>query len=326
MNEENNILKETIIEFCEKNLDEKKIESEKIGSKVISDLASQGFLGAIIPEKYGGSGLDETSYNIILEEISRYSPSTAMKILITNSMYFPSVKGTEFESTLSDVASGKKNVSVDFINSGNYIIDGNKIKGKLESILNADADSIVVFHDGTELIEGKFNYKERDFMGFRGLTFGDIEINNDFKKLGNNKRNEILESLYIPLSAVSLGIITESIKKAMDYTGVRKAFGNYLRDFEPVSFRLSSLLAGENILRNIIYDSMDKYYVYNFAMESLVETARYAVNSHGGYGYFKDFGVEKFYRDAIVLKSLFYGNNELKKLAEHAYGEKLNFV
>jgi len=82
----------------------------------------------------------------------------------------------------------------------------------------------------------------------------------------------------------------------------------------------------ENILRSILYNNLDKYYTFNFAMNSIVEIARYSVNTHGGYGYFKDFGVEKFYRDAIILKSIFYGNDQLKDLSDHVYSEKLEFI
>ncbi|MEM0140174.1 MAG: acyl-CoA dehydrogenase family protein [Ferroplasma sp.] len=327
MNEENNILKETLIEFCEKNLDENKIESEKITGKVINSIASQGFLGATIPEKYGGSALDEASYNIILEEISRYSPSVAMKIFMANSLYFPAVEGTDAEASLSDVSSGKLNVSVDFINNEYSLNQSAKIRGQLPSILNVDAEKLIIFNGQTTIVNGKMEYSEEDFMGYRGLKFGNAKLDNEYNVLDKNSRKpKIMEKSYKALSAMALGMMSESIKKAMDYTGVRKAFGNNLRDFEPVSFRLSGLYSRENILRGILYGNIDSYYVYNFAMESIVEATRYSLNAHGGYGYFKDFGVEKFYRDAIVMKSLFYGNEELKKLADHAYGEKLNFI
>ena len=116
MEEENNRLRETVAEFSEKNLDEKIIETEGISKKLLDLIASQGFLGSSIPDKYSGSGLDETSYEIILEEIAKYSPSVAMKIFIFNSLYYPAVKGTPAEDTLADGATGKISATVDFIN------------------------------------------------------------------------------------------------------------------------------------------------------------------------------------------------------------------
>jgi alkylation response protein AidB-like acyl-CoA dehydrogenase len=328
MKEENTILRETVAEFCDKNLDEKKIEADGITPKITELLASQGFLGAVMPGKYSGSELDSTSYEIILEEMAKYSPSVAMKIFILNSLYYPSVKGTSAESSLADAASGKLNVAVDFINSaGSVQKNSEKLAGTLKNILGSDADRLILFNSNTSTVSGPFKYENRDFMGFRGIKFGDVTLEGKVEVLDSNSRKqEILERSRGPLSAIALGMISGTLQKAIDYTGVRKAFGNYLKDFEPVSFRLSRFRSTEAILRSILYGDTDPYYVFNFAMESIVEICRYSVNTHGGYGYFQDFGVEKFYRDSIVMKSIFYGNNELKKLTEHVYSGKINFV
>lgn len=328
MEEENNILRETVAEFCEKNLDEKKIETNGIDKKLTQLLAEQGFLGCAIPDKYSGSGLDETSYEIILEEIAKYSPTVAMRIFVLNSMYYPAVNGTAAEETLKDASTGKINIAVDFINkkTGNESVSG-KIKGTLKNILGTDADKLVVFNDGTSLVSGSFKSESRDFMGFRGLKFGDLFLDNSVQVLDkSNRLSEIMEKAYGPASAIALGMIASALQKAIDYTNVRKAFGSQLRDFEPVSFRLARFRSTEVILRNSLYGKVDPYYTFNFAMEHLVEIARYSVNTHGGYGYFKDFGVEKFYRDAIVMKSIFYGTEELRKLTDHVYSEKINFI
>lgn len=328
MEEENNILRETVAEFSEKNLDEKIIETEGISKKLADLIASQGFLGSSIPDKYSGSGLDETSYEIILEEIAKYSPSVAMKIFILNSLYYPAVKDTPAENTLTDVATGKISATVDFINKINNLkISSGKLTGILKNILGSDSDKLIVFNGGTSIVSGPFKSEARDFMGFRGLKFGDLSLDNSVQNLDKkNKLPEIMEKSYGPASAIALGMISGALQKAIDYTNVRKAFGNKLRDFEPVSFRLARFRSNEAILRNTLYSKTDPYYTFNFAMEHLVEIARYSVNTHGGYGYFKDFGVEKFYRDAIVMKSIFYGTEELRKLTEHVYAEKINFV
>ncbi len=328
MKEENNILKETVAEFCEKNLDEKKIESGGITGEITELLASQGFLGATIPAKYSGSELDNTSYEIILEEIAKYSPSVAMKIFILNSLYYPSVNGTSAEYTLADAAAGKLNVTVDFINnSSGAKEDSGKLSGTVKNILGTDSKNIILFNGKTSMVSGTFKCVDRDFMGFRGIKFGDLTLENNIIVLDpENRKDKIMEESYGPLSAIALGIISGALQKAIDYTSVRKAFGNYLKDFGPISFRLSRFRSIESVLRSSLYSDADPYYVFNQAMESIVEIARYSVNTHGGYGYFQDFGVEKFYRDAIVMKSILYGNRELKKLAEHVYSEKINFV
>ncbi len=328
MEEENNILRETVSEFCEKNLDEKIIETEGISKKLTGLIATQGFLGSAVPDKYSGSGLDETAYEIILEEVAKYSPSVALKIFILNSLYYPAVKDTDADGTLKDASAGKINTAVDFINEVvNAQTASGKIKGLLKSILGSDSDKLVIFNGKTSIVSGPFKSEPRDFMGFRGLKFGDLLLDNSVQDLDQkNKLPEIMEKAQGPASAIALGMISGTLQKAIDYTNVRKAFGNRLRDFEPVSFRLARFRSTEAILRNSLYSKADPYYTFNFAMEHLVEIARYSVNTHGGYGYFKDFGVEKFYRDAIVMKSIFYGTEELRRLTDHVYSEKINFV
>ncbi len=327
LDEENNILIDTVREFCEKNIDEKKIEEEKIGNNMNSLLASQGFLGAKIGDKYGGSALDDTSYHIILEEISKYSPSIAMKIFMINSLYMPAVINTEHESILSDVSSGKVNVSVDFMND-KYSLDYNSnVSGIIKNILNPDSKNIVLFDKKTIIAESPFKITEKDFMGFKGLKFGDIELDNKYNVVDDkNRKEDIILNSYNDLSAIALGIISGAINKAMEYSKVRTTFGAYLKNYEPLAFKLSEMHSKENILRSILYNNLDKYYTFNFAMDSIVEIARFSVNIHGGYGYFKDFGVEKFYRDAVILKSIFYGNDQLRQLSNHVYSEKLNFI
>ncbi len=324
MEDEYELLRDTVKEFSEKNLDEKRIETGGIVENIIQNIASQGFLGAKIPSKFGGSELDEKSYNIILREISKYSPSVAMKIFILNSLYYPLVKNTEMESTLSDASSGKMNVSVDFLNKNK--IEGEKFNGTLNDILNADSNKIIVFGKGPALVNGG-TVMEKDFMGFRGLKFGDIKIESELQHINTKVTlNDILEDSYNAISSINLGLISGALDKAMEYSTIRKAFDSPLSSYEPVAFNLSRMVSQKNILETILNNNIDSYYALNFSMNILVETTRYALNVHGGYGYFGDFGVEKFYRDAMVMRSIFYGNSDLKKLSGHVYGNKVGFI
>ncbi len=324
MEDEFELLRDTVRTFSEKNLDEKKIESEGITENTIQNIASQGFLGARIPSKFGGSELDEKSYNIILQELSKYSPSVAMRIFILNSLYYPLAKNTELESTLSDASSGKLNVTVDFLN--NNRIDGEKFNGIVHDILNANSNKIIVFGKNPAVVDGG-TIEEKDFMGFRGLKFGDIKVDSDLQYLNTTSTlNDVLENSYNAISSINLGLISGALDKAMEYSTIRKAFDYTLSSYEPVAFNLSKMISQKNILENILNSNIDSFYALNFSMNIIVETTRYALNVHGGYGYFSDFGVEKFYRDAMVMKSIFYGNSELKNLSEHVFGNKIRFI
>ncbi|WP_287954505.1 acyl-CoA dehydrogenase family protein [Acidiplasma sp.] len=314
MEDEYKLLRENVEEFGS-TLDEKKIEENGIDNNLLKKLASQGFLAALIPENLGGSGLDESSYNIILEVLSKYSPSSAFEIFLINSIAYPVL--SDDLNYLNDVIKGD-----DFIGIS---LDKNIKNNSLDSVLNANGKYTIMSSDVPAIAENE-NFTEKDFMGFKGIRFGNVGIKNQ-KNIKSNKniKNSIMNS-YRSLAAINLGIISGSLQKALEYSAVRQAFDVHLKDFGPIAFNLSKMVARENILRNIIYSNVNSEYVFDFSIENALEISKYSLNVHGGYGYFKDFGVEKFYRDAMALKAVFYGNDFLENLSKRVYGERSGFI
>ena len=64
----------------------KRDEEEQFISDLLPGLAELGLLGMVTPETYGGSGLDEVSYAVAIEELARVCPSTAVIVSVTNSV------------------------------------------------------------------------------------------------------------------------------------------------------------------------------------------------------------------------------------------------
>ncbi|HMO38333.1 MAG TPA: acyl-CoA dehydrogenase family protein [Saprospiraceae bacterium] len=135
---------------------------------------------------------------------------------------------------------------------------------------------------------------------------------------------KILDGGRISIAALSLGIAKGAYEASVRYAQERHQFGQPIAKFQGISFKLADMAvkieAAELLTRKAGYlkdhnekttklSAMAKYY----ASEIAVEIATDAVQVHGGYGYTKDFPVEKYYRDA-KLCTIGEGTSEIQKL------------
>ncbi len=135
---------------------------------------------------------------------------------------------------------------------------------------------------------------------------------------------QVLDGGRISIAALSLGIAKGAYEAAVQYAQERQQFGKPISSFQAISFKLADMAvkiqAAELLTRKAgrmkdqgqkttKISSMAKYY----ASEAAVQIANDAVQIFGGYGYTKDFPVEKFYRDA-KLCTIGEGTSEIQKL------------
>ncbi len=135
---------------------------------------------------------------------------------------------------------------------------------------------------------------------------------------------KILDGGRISIGSLALGIAKGAYEAALKYSKEREQFGKSISQFQAIGFKLADMAtkieAAELLLnqsaflknegRNLTRESaMAKLY----ASEIAVEVANEAVQIFGGYGYTKDFPVEKFYRDA-KLCTIGEGTSEIQKL------------
>ena len=135
---------------------------------------------------------------------------------------------------------------------------------------------------------------------------------------------KILDGGRISIAALSLGIAKGAFDAALRYSQERHQFGKPISSFQAISFKLADMAtqieaaelltrkAGElkdKGLRTTKISAMAKYH----ASETAVSVSNEAVQIHGGYGYTKDFPVEKFYRDS-KLCTIGEGTSEIQKL------------
>ena len=114
-NETHKMIRETAREFANNELAEsadERDEKEIFPTDAVKKLGELGFMGMMVPENYGGAGLDTISYTIAMEEISKVDASLGVIMSVNNSLvcYGLSEFGSEYqkEKYLKDLASGKK--------------------------------------------------------------------------------------------------------------------------------------------------------------------------------------------------------------------------
>jgi alkylation response protein AidB-like acyl-CoA dehydrogenase len=135
---------------------------------------------------------------------------------------------------------------------------------------------------------------------------------------------KVLDGGRISIAALSLGIAKGAYEAALKYAQERHQFDKPIASFQGISFKLADMateIMAAELLTMQAADgktrgakvtqqaAMAKYY----ASEVAVKTANEAVQVFGGYGYTKDFPVEKFYRDA-KLCTIGEGTSEIQKL------------
>ncbi|MBV1692959.1 MAG: acyl-CoA dehydrogenase family protein [Hyphomicrobiales bacterium] len=129
----------------------------------------------------------------------------------------------------------------------------------------------------------------------------------------------------INIGACSLGPAAYAIDKARDYMFERKAFGRNLADFQVLQFKIADMATNLEAARLMIYraaDSLDRAdpqasmysaMAKRYATDLGFEVVNEALQIHGGYGYLKDYGMEKLVRDLRVHQIL-EGTNEIMRV------------
>lgn len=160
------------------------------------------------------------------------------------------------------------------------------------------------------------------------LVFEDCRVHKD-NILGNvgegfKQAMKVLDGGRISIAALSLGIARGAYEASVKYAKERQQFGKPISEFQAIAFKLADMAteieASELLTRQAadlkmrgqkmtLQSAMAKY----FASEVAVKCSTEAIQIFGGYGYTKDFPVEKFYRDS-KLCTIGEGTSEIQKL------------
>lgn len=347
--DELSLLRETTGEFMVKHKDE--IESmEKTGiSRVFMErLSKAGILASRMPVDLGGSELPDEGYFVILNELAKHSPSVAVLVMMVNSLFYPLSKNASDKEVFHGISEGKLNPAVSFLSASEshkweskISLVGDRLTGREEFVLNSNCDvGLFVFGNEDSKValvkNGLKPFRNRHRLGLNGLEFSAVDIDSeDYEVLGNNGLelvSDAMDSIDLELSAISLGIAEGPLQMAVDYAQQRKAFGQLLKDYGPLSGRLGKLKYEVQYLVKALQSGnlVDKNELIALklrALEIAEEATTFSIQVHGGYGYFEEFHVEKYYRDLNVIESLFFRQKRDKeRLAGFLYGEKSGFL
>ncbi|MHA6251186.1 acyl-CoA dehydrogenase [Oceanobacillus sp. CAU 1775] len=189
--------------------------------------------------------------------------------------------------------------------------------------------SIIVPTD-TEGMTITSNY---DKMGVRGSDTAEIVLDNvrvpRSNILGEEHKgfNQFLSTLdggRISIAALGVGIAQASLDKALAYAKERKQFNQPISKFQAIQFKLADMAMEVELARNMVHKAAwlkdqgkpfgkEAAFAKLYASEAAVRAADQAIQIHGGYGYMREYEVERYLRDAKLLE-IGEGTSEVQRL------------
>lgn len=339
-------------------------ESQHFPLELFHEMGHFGFMGVLVPEKYGGAGLGYQEYITILAEIGKVCGSIGLSVAAHNSLctnhilsfgneeqknqYLPKLASGEWvgawgltEPNTGSDAGRMKCVAVadgdHFILNGtkNFITHGKTghvavVIARTGELLDSHGMTAFVIERGTPGFSGG---KKENKLGMRAsetaeMVFDNCRVHKSqiLGEVGDGfvQSLKILDGGRISIAALSVAIAKGAYEAAVAYAQAREQFGVPISSFQGISFKLADMAtkidAAEMLTRKAGWlkdegkkctdiAAMAKYY----ASEICVQVATDAVQIFGGYGYTKDFPVEKFYRDS-KLCTIGEGTSEIQKV------------
>ncbi|MXN91824.1 acyl-CoA dehydrogenase [Flavobacterium sp. Sd200] len=366
-NETQAMIAQSIREFAELHIRPNIMEwdeSQHFPVELFKQLGQMGYMGVLVPEEYGGSGLGYHEYITVVDEISKVDPSIGLSVAAHNSLctnhiltfgneeqkkkWLPKLATAEHigawgltEHNTGSDAGGMNTTAVK--DGDHWVVNGAKNfithakSGDVAVVIvrtgekgDSKGMTAFVFEKG---MSGFSSGKKENKLGMRASETAELVFDNcrvpDANRLGEVGEGfvqamKVLDGGRISIGALSLGIAKGAYEAALKYSKERYQFGQPISNFQGIAFKLADMAteieASELLLHKAAYlknnhkpvtkaGAMAKMY----ASEVCVRVANEAVQIHGGYGYTKDFPVEKFYRDS-KLCTIGEGTTEIQKL------------
>jgi len=238
-------------------------------------------------------------------------------------------------------ASGQQTMAV--LDGDHWVLNGTKIF--ITNAGNADVYIVIAMTDkslGTKgisafIVEKGFPGfsigKKEKKMGIRGsstceLIFENCIVpkENQLGELGKGFKVAMttLDGGRIGVASQALGIAQGAMDETVKYTKERKQFGKSISQFQNTQFQLADLETKVEAARLLVYsaaDKKDKHVPFSadaamaklFAAETAMEVTTKAVQFHGGYGYTREYPVERMMRDAKITE-IYEGTSEVQRM------------
>lgn len=332
--------------------------------EAVAEMGRLGFLGLTVPQEFGGTGTDNLSLALALEEIAAGDAGLASMMSGHNSVgcmplcrfgseeqkarfLGPMARGEMLSAFLltepqggSD-ASGQKTTARR--KNGGYVLNGTKqfittgANAKIALIFASTdaqkgAKGISAFLVPTDA-PGYVVVRKEDKLGQRSsdtcqIALEDLDVPEDMRLGAEGEGYRIalsnLEGGRIGIAAVALGIARAALEAATAYARERITFGKPIFEHQTVGFRLARMATALEAARQLTHHAAalrdagrpclrEAAMAKLAASEAAEEVCSDAIQTLGGYGYLKDYPVERHYRDAKVTK-IYEGTNDIQCL------------
>jgi len=339
-------------------------ESGEFPKAIIKQLAEMGFMGMMVPEEYGGSGMDVVSYAMAMEAVSAACASTGVIMSVNNSLVcWPlTAFGTDEQKKkyLTPLAKGEKLGCFALSEPGagsdpaglkctaKKVEGGYKISGTKNWITNGrEADYCILFatvnpalgHKGVTAfvvdtkLKGYTVSKLEDKLGITAsstaqLFFDDVFVPSDCL-LGQEGQGlkialSTLDGGRIGIASQALGIAKCALDASKKFATEREQFGAPIAKLQAIQFHIADMATRLQAARLLTWSAarskdLGLKYTKEAAMAKLAASeaatwiANKAIQVHGGYGYTKEYVVERNYRDAKITE-IYEGTSEIQRI------------
>ena len=269
--------------------------TEEQKEKYLSPICTGESFGAFgLTEPNAGSDAGGTQ-TIAIEDGDDFVIS-GTKVFITNASYAKHLAIT----AITGMNDGKKEISAIIVPTnaeGFTIVDNYEKMG-----LNAS--------NTTELVLDNVRVPKGNLLGERGMGFQQFLTTLDGGRIG--------------IGAMAVGVAQAAFDRALQYSKERKQFGKTLSEFQVTQFKLADMAMKIELARNMVYKaawlkdegrpfSKEAAMCKLYASEISMEVADEAIQIHGGYGYMKEYEVERYMRDAKLLE-IGEGTSEVQRM------------
>ena len=294
LTEEQKMIQQAARDFAQNELLPGVIERDefsKFPTEQVKKMAELGFLGMMVDPKYGGSGMDNVSYVLVLSEIAKVDASSAVIMSVNNSLVcaglekycteeqkqkylVPLAKGEILgafclsEPNAGSDATSQKTTAIDM--GDHYLLNGTK-----NWITNGSTASTYIVMAQTHADKGhkginafivekgwagfEIGPKEKK-MGIRGsdthsLIFNDVKVPKENRigedGFGFHFAMEILNGGRIGIASQALGIASGAYELALKYSKERKAFGTEICNHQAIAFKLADMAVNIEAARHL---------------------------------------------------------------------------
>jgi len=360
-------VRDTARRFASEKLDAAGVETDRthrFPTEIVAELGKLGMLSIFIPEEYGGAGLDQVAYALVIEELSVKCAATGVIVSAHSSLaswpilglgterqrahFLPRMATGQWlgcfaltEPQAGSDAAGQKTRAVR--DGDSYVINGTK-----NFITNAPQAGVAIVFAMTQPEKGNHGItafavetsspgwqvtRVEDKMGIHGAHSAQLSLTDLRVPRENLLTNEgegfkvamkTLDGGRIGIAAQAIGIGRAALEDSLKYAQQRQAFGAPIATYQAIQWKLADMAVEIDAARLLTLRAAalkdagqpctrESAMAKLFSAEAAMKAATEAIQIHGGYGYTKEFRVERYFRDAKITE-IYEGTSEIQRL------------